>query len=97
MVYQMTWHSDDDDYQAIIFAKDWERAELIWELIDERFYLMPEGWLGSEYDCWRMLGRVRHEREACARNIEGIGIYSPRTGWTILPIDYEVIGIEPPG
>ena len=56
MVYQMTWHSDDGDYQAIIFAKDRERAELIWELIDERFHLMPEGWLGSEYDCWRLLG-----------------------------------------
>ncbi|OYY65955.1 hypothetical protein [Sphingomonas sp. 28-62-11] len=95
-----TWfanHFDDDDDQAIIFAKDWERAELIWELIDERFYLMPKGWLGSEYDCCRLLRRMRHERESCARNIEGIGVYSPRTGWAILPIDYAATGIEPPG
>ena len=97
MVYQMTLHYDDDDYQAVIFAEDSFRAEHIWEAIGERYELMPEGWLDSECDTWRTVGLVRHEREACVRRIEGVGIYSSRTGWTILPIDYDTIGIEPPG
>lgn len=57
---------------------------------------MPQGWTGSEFDKWQLLGLVRHEREACARCVEGIGVYDPRTGWTIAPIDYASFGLEPP-
>ncbi len=87
---------DNDDYQAAIFAADEWRASEIWDAIAERFWLMPEGWLGSELDSWLVLGRKWHEREACERCVEGIGVYSSVNGWTILPIDYAAIGIAPP-
>lgn len=95
-MHVLSFFRDDDDYQAAIFAADEWRAEEIWHAIDERFWLMPDGWLGSELDTWLVLGRVRHEREARVKCIEGVGVYSPRTGWTILPIDYKAIGIDPP-
>lgn len=96
IVHVLSFFRDDDDYQVAIFADSEIRAADIWDAIGERFWLMPEGWLGSELDTWLVLGQVRHEREACARCTEGIGIYSPRIGWTILPIDYTAIGISPP-
>lgn len=92
----LTFFRDDDDYQAAIFAETQWRAQEIWDAIDERFWLMPKGWLGSELDTWLVLGRVRHAREACGRCTEGIGVYSPRSGWKILPIDYAAVGIGPP-
>ncbi|MDG5487834.1 hypothetical protein NYR55_04270 [Sphingomonas sp. BGYR3] len=95
-MHVLNFFRDNDDYQAAIFASNEWRAAQIWEAIGERFWLMPEGWLGSELDTWLVLGRVRHEREACARCAEGIGIYNPRQGWTILPLDYDGLGIAPP-
>ena len=95
-MHVLSFFRDGDDYQVAVFAAFEVRAAAIWDAIGERYWLMPEGWLGSELDTWLVLGRVRHEREACARCKEGIGIYSPRSGWTILPIDYEAIGISPP-
>lgn len=96
-MHVLNFFRDDEDYQAAVFASDAVRAAEIWEAIDERFWLMPKGWLGSEQDSWRLFGRKWHEREACARCVEGIGIYDQFEGWTILPLDYEAIGIEPPG
>lgn len=96
-MHALNFFRDDDDYQAAIFAVDEWRAAEIWEAIAERFWLMPKGWLGSELDSWILFGRVRHEREACSRCVEGIGIYDQFAGWSILPLDYEAIGISPPG
>ncbi len=95
-MHVLSFFRDDDEYQVAIFAAFEERAAAIWAAIGERFWLMPEGWLGSELDTWLVLGRVRHEREACARCTEGIGIYSPRKGWTIFPLNYQAVGISPP-
>lgn len=96
MTYELTFWRDEEDYQAAIFSETSFRAEEIWIAIAERFWLMPKGWLGSELDAWILHGRLRHEREACARCVEGIGIYSPYRGWTILPINYTAIGMIPP-
>lgn len=96
MHYELSFWRDDEDYQAAIFSETSFRAEEIWIAIAERFWLMPQGWLGSEWDAWMLHGRVKHEREACSRCVEGIGIYSPDQGWKILPIDYAAIGMAPP-
>ena len=96
MIYELTFWQDDEDYQAAIFSETSSRAEEIWIAIAERYWLMPKGWLGSELDAWLLHGRIRHEREARARCVEGIGVYSPCGGWKILPIDYDAIGMQAP-
>lgn len=96
-MHVLNFFRDDEDYQAAIFAADEWRAAEIWEAIAERFWLMPGGWLGSELDSWLVLGRKWHERQARVRCVEGIGTYSSVDGWTILPIDYQAIGLPAPG
>ena len=95
-MHVLNFYHDDEDYQVAIFASDEWRSGEIWDAIAGRFWLMPTGWLGSELETWLLLGRKWHEREACERGVEGIGVYSPVDGWTILPIDYVTIGIAPP-
>lgn len=95
MHFELSFWHDSDGYQVAIFS-DSIRDEDIWDAIGERYWLMPQGWTGSEFDTWMLHGRVRHEREACARCVEGIGIYDPVIGWTILPIDYAAIELDPP-
>lgn len=87
---------DDEDYQAAIFAENHRRAAEIWEAIGERFWLMPAGWIGGEVEAWELFGKARHKRVACERCIEGIGIYDASSGWEILPLDYDAIGMVPP-
>lgn len=96
MRYELTFWHDRDNYQAAIFSNSWIRGTDIWRAINGRYWLMPQGWTGTEFDAWMLLGLVRHEREACARCVEGIGIYDPITGWRIAPIDYATFGLEPP-
>lgn len=95
-MHVLRFFSDDDGYQAAIFAETDQRASEIWTAIGERFWLMPRGWLGSELETWTLFGQAPHEHEARKRCVEGIGAYSPGQGWTILPLDYDAIGIVPP-
>lgn len=95
-MHVLNFFRDKEDYQAAIFAADEWRAAEIWNAIDGRFSLMPEGWLGSELESWQLFGRKWREREACERRVEGIGVYSLADGWTILPINYAAIGLAPP-
>lgn len=95
-MHVLNFFRDDEDIEAAIFASDEWRAAEIWKAIDGRFSLMPEGWLGSELESWLLFGRKWHEREACERCVEGIGVYSLADGWTILPICYPAIGLAPP-
>ncbi|MBQ1500353.1 MAG: hypothetical protein IIZ38_18755 [Sphingomonas sp.] len=94
-MFAMSFFEDDEGNQAAIFAETHWRASEIWEAIGERFQLMPKGWLGSEIDCWWSFGRVSHEYDARVRCIEGIGVYR-YSGWKILPLNYEAIGLGPP-
>ncbi len=96
MRYELTFWHDRDNYQAAIFSDSWIRGTDIWRAINGRYWLMPQGWTGTEFDAWMLLGLVRHEREACARCAEGFGMYNPITGWTILPINYAAFGLQPP-
>ena len=57
---------DEVDYQVAIFAADEWRAAEIWEAIAKRFWLMPDGWLGSEVDSWLVLvARSMDGRRVC--------------------------------
>ena len=95
-MFQMhQFFDDEDNYQVVVFAATQHRADKIYEAVYDRLNLMPTGWLGSEIDTWMMLGWVRHQREAELRNQEGIGVYSPATGWAILPIDYAAMELLP--
>jgi hypothetical protein len=87
---------DEDDYQVAIFAVDRERAEDVYMAVARKLGLMPEGWLGSEWDTWSGLGLIKHQWEAERRMVEGIGVYNSRTGWEILPIDYAAFELTPP-
>ena len=95
-VFEMFATSFGDNYEVVLFAESQERADLLFLVIEHHLDLLPEGWLGDEWDCWQTFGLVRHQREAEKRRVEGIGIYDSSVGWTILPLDYETIGIDPP-
>ncbi|MDO6415936.1 hypothetical protein Q4F19_16215 [Sphingomonas sp. BIUV-7] len=88
--------TDDSDHQAAIFAESVERAEEIWDHVQHQLQHMPAGWLGSEWSEWQLLGHGRHQQAAESLRREGVGIYSPDTGWAILPIDYAAFDLDPP-
>lgn len=87
---------DDSNLQAAIFARDEERAEVVWDHIRGRLEYWPEDCSTSEWDAFRLFGLVRHQWEAEERCEEGIGTYAPEAGWTILPLDYEDFDLDRP-
>lgn len=92
---QLFFYIDDDDYQVVLFARDQDRADELYDVIQADYRLLPSEWLGSEWDAWSTVGLVRHERQAEERGVEGLGIYNP-DGWLVLPLDYEALGVTPP-
>jgi hypothetical protein len=92
---QMLLYNDDDDYQVVLFARDQDRADELYDAIQADYRALPSEWLGSEWDAWSTVGLVRHKRQAEERGVEGLGIYNP-DGWLVLPLDYEALGVTPP-
>lgn len=92
---QMQALFDDDGDEYVIFAADWDRAVAIYTAYLEDPRALPEGWIPLTHDYWSTLGLVRHQAQAEARGVEGIGCYSP-DGWMILPIDYSRLGLSAP-
>lgn len=92
---QLFFYIDDEDLQVVLFVTDRERADTLYEVIQADYRVLPSRWLGSEWDAWSTVGLVRHKRQAEERGVEGLGIYGP-FGWQILPLDYDVLGVEPP-
>lgn len=92
---QLFFYIDDDDYQVVLFARDQERADALYDAIQADYRALPSEWLGSEWDAWSTVGLVRHKRQAEERGVEGLGIYNP-DGWLVLPLDYEALGVTPP-
>lgn len=92
---QLFFYIDDDDYQVVLFAKDQERADTLYDVIQADYRSLPSEWLGSEWDAWSTVGLVRHRGQAEQRGVEGLGIYGP-LGWQILPLDYDTLGVQPP-
>lgn len=93
----MTMHAyaDDDGDEYVIFAPDEDRAFAIYTAYLDNTQALPSLWLAQTYDYWQLSGLVRHEPQACARGVEGVGLYSD-AGWVILPIDYARLGLEAP-
>ncbi|SEL95830.1 hypothetical protein SAMN05216382_2979 [Sphingomonas palmae] len=92
---QLFFYIDDDDYQVVLFARNQERADALYDAIQADYRVLPSEWLGSEWDAWSTVGLVRHKRQAEERGVEGLGIYNP-DGWMVLPLDYEALGVTPP-
>lgn len=95
-MYEMhVWEDPEDGDQVVVFTWSEERAAEIFLTLEVNFKV-PEGWTCDAWDCWQLFGLVKHEREACLRRVEGIGVYTSRKGWTLLPIDYAALGLDPP-
>lgn len=95
MMYELhLWEDPEDGDQVVLFASSPERARQIFQALERRFDV-PEGWVADAWDCWQEFGLVRHEHEACERCMEGVGVYHSGSGWTILPLDYDALGLAP--
>lgn len=92
---QLHQFTDTDGDEFVIFAPSWDRAVEIYAALLDDPKALPSGWIPLTYDYWLTLGLVRHEAQAKARGVEGIGRYSP-AGWVILPIDYPRLGLSAP-
>lgn len=96
-MYEMhVWEDPADGDQVVLFTWSQERADEIFLTLEVNFEV-PDGWVVDAWDCWLEFGRVKHEREACERRVEGIGVYNSEIGWTLLAIDYVALGVDPPG
>jgi hypothetical protein len=87
--------ADDDGDEYVIFALDMDRAVEIFTAYLDDPNALPHGWIPLTWEHWTRLGLVRHQRQAEARGVEGIGRYSA-AGWVILPIDYKRLGLTAP-
>jgi hypothetical protein len=92
---QMFDFADDDGDEYVIFAPDMDRAVEIFTAYLDDPNALPHGWIPLTWEHWTTLGLVRHQRQAEARGVEGVGRYSA-AGWVILPIDYKRLGLTAP-
>lgn len=92
---KLFFFEDEEADQYAIFATTKRRAQSIFQALEANPELIPAGWFGGEVECWHMTGHVRHQRAAEVRGEEGVGIYAPDSGWTVLALDYASLGLEP--
>jgi hypothetical protein len=90
---EMHPYVDEDDIHVVLFTYDRDRANNVHRTIMDGKLSLPERWVGSAWQIWQQDGLVRHQGQAEACGIEGIGVYT-LDGWKILPLNYAALGVD---
>jgi hypothetical protein len=83
------WESrldDGDMAEFVIFARDRCRAGPLQYYFRLNVADLPKAWHPEMWESYEIFGTEQQLTDAYALNQEGLGIYMPEQGWTIVPM-----------
>ena len=71
----------------VFFATDQDRANRLFRLLWLERDQIPDEWSGDQWEQFQRCGTPEQAQAALDLDSEGLGVYDPDEGWSIIPID----------
>ncbi|WP_219895069.1 hypothetical protein [Aquisediminimonas profunda] len=75
----------EENCEFVIFAKSRIRSAILLSGFRMIYRQLQDVWHPEMWESWEIAGQEEHLTEALTRGEEGLGVYDPEKGWTIIP------------